>query len=264
MFKVYTDLDFMKKDTSWESASGWYSKTVGEKGHYYHSRIILPKGIPLLDFNRFETANLLDLGCGQGILSRAIPKEVNYTGIDLSPSLIQEAKKLNKEKNRTFILGDATKPLSFPEKSFTHSASILALQNMENPGALFANASRLLTLNGQLLLVMNHPCFRVPRKSSWGFDEKSKIQYRRIDAYMADIKIPIEMHPSKKMSSPITYTFHHSLSTYMGLLKKNGFVIEALEEWCSDKKSEGGRAKSEDKARDEIPLFLAIVAKKEF
>lgn len=252
----------MKKDTSWENSSAWYSKAVGEKGLYYHTHVILPKGIPLLDFKRFPTSNLLDFGSGQGILARALPPSVDYTGIDLSPTLIKEAKNLNKEKNRTFLVADATKPLAFEPESFTHAASILAFQNMENQNGLLANAKKMLKTNGQLLLVLNHPCFRMPRQSSWGFDPKSKIQYRRIDAYMSDMKIPIEMHPSKKSASPITFSFHHCLTTYATLLKKHGFLIETLEEWCSDKKSEGGRAEAEDKARREIPLFLCLVGRK--
>jgi hypothetical protein len=44
------------------------------------------------------------------------------------------------------------------------------------------------------------------------------------------------------------------------MLFNNGFLIEKMEEWISDKKSEGGRAKIEDKARAEFPLFLAIKA----
>jgi hypothetical protein len=39
-------------------------------------------------------------------------------------------------------------------------------------------------------------------------------------------------------------------------------VIEKIEEWVSDKKSEGGKAAMEDKARAEFPLFMAIAAKK--
>ena len=253
----------LKKDTSWENSSDWYKKAVGEKGHYYHSHIILPKGIPLLDFKRFENPKLLDIGCGQGILSRAIPKSVSYCGLDLSKSLISEAKSLAKNKEHQFIYHDATKPYPVPNGSFTHAASVLAIQNMEDQAAVLQHASLSLVQGGLLLLVLNHPCFRVPRKSSWGFDERAKIQYRRIDAYMGDLKIPVETHPSKKEKSPVTFTFHHPLSYFSALLLKNGFVIEKIEEWCSDKKSEGGRAKAEDRARDEIPLFLALLAKKE-
>lgn len=257
------DSAMVKKDTSWENSSDWYKKAVGEKGHYYHSHVILPKGLPLLDFGRFISPRLLDIGCGQGILSRALPKHVAYQGIDLSKSLIAEAKKLATGSEPKFLHHDATKPYPFPEGSFTHAASILAFQNMENQDAVIKNVKEALMKGGLFLLVMNHPCFRIPRKSSWGFDEKAKIQYRRIDAYMGHLKIPVETHPSKKDKSPVTYTFHHPLSYTTALLFKNGFVIEKMEEWCSDKKSEGGRAKIEDKARDEIPLFLALLAKKE-
>jgi len=46
------------------------------------------------------------------------------------------------------------------------------------------------------------------------------------------------------------------------MLKEAGFVIEMLDEWCSDKQSTGSKAKMENRSRDEIPMFLAIVAKK--
>jgi len=40
-------------------------------------------------------------------------------------------------------------------------------------------------------------------------------------------------------------------------LHKAGFTLKILEEWNSHKKSEPGpRAKAEDRARKEIPLFL--------
>jgi hypothetical protein len=39
-------------------------------------------------------------------------------------------------------------------------------------------------------------------------------------------------------------------------------VIEKIEEWVSDKKSTGPMAKMEDRARDEIPMFMAILATK--
>jgi len=38
-------------------------------------------------------------------------------------------------------------------------------------------------------------------------------------------------------------------------------VIEKIEEWASDKDSVGKAAKMENRARAEIPLFMAIQAK---
>ena len=53
------------------------------------------------------------------------------------------------------------------------------------------------------------------------------------------------------------------LQVYFKALKRAGFAVTGLEEWISNKKSEAGpRAKAEDKARKEIPLFMMIEATK--
>jgi hypothetical protein len=35
-----------------------------------------------------------------------------------------------------------------------------------------------------MVLLLTHPCFRVPRQSGWGWDEQRKLQYRRVDRYL--------------------------------------------------------------------------------
>ena len=99
-------------------------------------------------------------------------------------------------------------------------------------------------------------------QSSWKIDPENKIQYRRIDKYMSPMKIPIQTQPSKGVQSTQTFSFHHPLSDYSRWLKDAGFVISMIEEWCSDKESDGGAAKMENRSRAEIPLFMAIVAHK--
>lgn len=113
-----------------------------------------------------------------------------------------------------------------------------------------------------MLWVMNHPCFRIPRQSGWGFDDKRKLQYRRVDRYMTPLKIPIQMHPGA-LPGVHTWTFHRSLTDYFGALGRSGFLINKLEEWISHRKSKpGARARAENSARMEIPLFLAVGAVK--
>lgn len=240
--------------TSWETSSAWYDKTVGEMGHSYHQSVILPNVLKLLKFS--SKSRLLDLACGQGVLARHLPKDVDYVGIDSSPSLIKEAQK---RSSHTFFVGDVTKPIQ--QKDFTHTAIILALQNIEDPLAVLKNASDALVAQGKLLIVLNHPCFRIPRQSSWGVDEAKKIQYRRIDRYLSPMKIPIQTHPGKE-DSPETWSFHVPLSQYTGCLQKAGFTIELIEEWTSDKKSIGKNAKMENRSREEFPLFLTILGRK--
>ena len=103
-----------KESSSWEQVSSWYDKVVGSKGHYYHEHVILPK----LKKITANTKGLLDLACGQGILSRILDPDVEYVGVDTSMSLINAAKRMTKNKNHQFHVHDLTLPLNLTKKDF--------------------------------------------------------------------------------------------------------------------------------------------------
>ncbi|HEY4254808.1 MAG TPA: class I SAM-dependent methyltransferase [Chlamydiales bacterium] len=248
------------KQTSWDKSDAWYDSIVGEKGHYYHQSVIFPEALRLLQIRSSTQASLLDLGCGNGVLARQLPAQIEYTGVDLAKGLLDAAKR--ETKRGVFLLSDATKPLPIEKKDFDIACFILSLQNMEDGQGAIIQAATHLKSKGQLLIVLNHPCFRIPRQSSWGIDEEAKLQYRRVNRYLSPLKIPIQTNPGKGAASENTLSFHHPLSTYTTWLQSSGFAIKAIEEWRSDKKSEGHKAKMEDRAREEFPLFLAILGEK--
>lgn len=244
--------------TSWESVGRWYHGLVGEEGHYYHRQIILPGVVRLLG----KVDSLLDLACGNGVLARHIPQEAFYLGVDASATLIKAAKQ-NQEKE--FQVADIVKPLKLSKRDFSHATLILAAQNLEAPQLAFRNVGAHLRPQGKLILVLNHPCFRIPRQSSWGVDPEKKIQYRRIDRYHSPMKIPIQMHPGmhhNQKGGSETWSFHYPLAQFFQWLAEEGFFIETMEEWYSDKVSTGKAARMENRSREEIPLFLAVRATK--
>lgn len=245
--------------TSWQPVSEWYDAAVGTTGHYYHQHVVLPKSLQLLQLT--AESSLLDLGCGQGILAREIPEGVYYQGLDLAPNLVRAAKQHDQQQTHHFAVANVAHPLPIQKHDFSHVSCILAIQNMDNPAAVCQQAMRHLAPGGSFLLVLNHPCFRVPRQSSWGVDETKKTQYRRIDRYLSPLKVPITAHPGQK-SSAVTWSFHFPLSTYTAALSQSGFFIRTIEEWVSDKTSAGKAAKMENRSRSEFPLFLAILAVK--
>jgi len=248
-----------QNETSWESVSSWYDQLVGEKGHYYHEELIFPNLLKIWKLQQKD--RVVDFACGQGVLSRIIPPATAYLGIDGSKTLIQRAKSQNRKSNGHFLHADLTQSLELKEEPFTHAAIILALQNIADPAAVLKNAAEALVKGGELLIVLNHPCFRIPRQSSWGVDPAKKLQYRRIDSYLSPMQIPIQAHPGQKESA-LTYSFHFPLSHYSKLLRESGFGIVEIQEWCSNKTSQGGSAKMENRSRKEFPLFLAILARK--
>lgn len=244
------------KDTSWQGAGGWYDSIVGQAGHYYHQHVIVPGVIRLLALQ--QESRLLDIACGQGVLARHIPSHVAYMGIDGAKELISKAKGYHPGQNsREFIAGDVTKPFAIAkERLFSHAACILALQNLASIEQVFVHTAKHLEPKGKLVIVLNHPCFRIPRQSAWGFDEASKTQFRRLNCYMSEQKIPI----AGKRPADTTWSFHLPISSYVAALAQAGFVIDAMEEWCSDKESTGKAKAWENRARKEFPLFLALRA----
>ncbi|MGZ3634194.1 MAG: class I SAM-dependent methyltransferase, partial [Parachlamydiaceae bacterium] len=224
--------------------------------------LIFPGIMRLLDIKPQSTFSLLDLACGQGVLAKQLPPSMTYTGIDLSATLIKAARQHSTAKHHEFLVGDVSKPLPLHKKDFSMATIVLALQNIEYGERVIQNTMKHLAPQGRLLLILNHPSFRIPRQSSWAIDEQKKIQYRRVDRYFSEMKIPIQMHPGKGTASPETWSFHHPLSTYSQWLYDAGFHMIKIEEWCSDKQSTGKCAKMENRSREEIPLFMAILAVK--
>jgi ubiquinone/menaquinone biosynthesis C-methylase UbiE len=242
--------------TAWKEKVGeWYKKNMGKDGNYYHQSVIIPGVLRLLAVKNEE--KILDLGCGQGIMGRQIKGK--YLGVDLSDNLIKEAMKLDRNPNHSYQIADITKEIKTRE-NFDKGMIILALQNVKKPFGVIRNFANLIRNRGEILIVLNHPCFRIPKHSDWKVIDKK--QYRIIETYMSPLEIPIESSPFDKRNNQISFSYHYPLSAYMEMLSDNGFLIEKIEEWTSPKKSSGPMAIIEDRARKEFPLFLAIRAVK--
>ena len=250
----------MRKFTSWSNVAVWYDDVI-EKEDSYQRKLILPNLLRLIDVNRKDT--VLDLGCGQGFFTREFSKlGAKVIGVDISEELILLAKK-HSSNLITYLTSDADNLPFLTSSSIDKIMIILSIQNIENVHGVFNECARVLRPNGKMYLVLNHPAFRVPKGSSWGWDEEKKIQYRRIDNYLSESKAKIQIHPGSNPSD-FTWSFHRPLQFYSKILAKNNFCISRIEEWNSRKKSEiGPRAIAEDKARKEIPLFMFLEAKKD-
>ena len=251
-----------QRKTSWGKVAGRYNKQVGTRGHYFHENVLLPAIEKLI--GSLKVTSLLDLGCGQGVLERTLPASVSaYVGIDISSELISQAKKQTKHKEAQFFVGDATQPITELTRKYDVTVSMLALQNMENYRGFFANVGKYTRNGGYVVLAINHPYYRVPRSSGWEVLPGNGKQIRWVSNYLTEQKIPIVMDPlTPKKYQKITWSFHVPLSVYVEELAKYGFAVTAIQELASPKESEGKFAKRENTARQEIPLFMIVVAKK--
>ncbi len=247
------------RKTSWGKVAPWYNELLESK-RTYQKDVILPKLLKMMNIQKGE--EILDVACGQGFFASEFAKHgAIVAGADISPELIAFAKK-NYPKIH-FEVVPADKQSIFPNNTFDAVTIILALQNISDLSGTLKECSRVLKPRGKLFIVLNHPAFRIPKKSSWEFDEKNKIQYRRIEKYLSEIMTKIEMNPGEKniKLKTYTYSFHRSLQDYFAAMDKEHFLVRRLEEWVSNKESEKGpRKNAEDTSRKEIPMFMCIEA----
>ncbi|MEI6660131.1 MAG: class I SAM-dependent methyltransferase [bacterium] len=247
------------RDTSWNKVASWYDEVLKDDDSY-QAQVVVPNLVRVLGLKPGE--KVYDLACGQGYFANIFMKNgAKVVGSDLSKNLIETAKA--SVKGVDFYVSPAHKAPFLKDKSIDTIVIVLAIQNIENVNEVLAECSRILRSGGRVVLVLNHPAFRVPQGSDWYFADG--VQYRTIGKYLSESRISIDMNPGERdpKKKVKTITFHRPLQYYIKLFAKNGFAITRLEEWISHKKSEKGpRQEAEDIARKEIPMFMCIEIRK--
>lgn len=261
---------FAPPNTAWEEVAGWYDDLLENRESDHYRDVIVPGVTRLLaPAQGWGGVRILDVACGQGVVSRALAAQgASVVGVDGAPSLIDAARARGAGAGGAggateFHVGDARDlgglSLSGP---FDLACCVMALSNIEPLDPCLRGIADLLKPGGRLAFVITHPAFRAPDQTSWGWDESAKSQYRRVDGYLSAGQKAIQMHPGGA-PGVTTMTFHRPLQTYVRALSEAGFSITTLEEWPALRTSQPGpRAAAENRARREIPLFLAVVAEK--
>jgi SAM-dependent methyltransferase len=251
--------------TDWQPVANWYDELVGDEGSEYHREVVLPGVLRLLAGGDagMRGRRILDVACGQGVLCRRLVEAgAEPVGVDLAPDLVQAARQ--RSPDLPFFIGDArtlgdVRDLAGP---FDAAAIVLAIANIQPIRPVLEGVAGLLRDGGSVVIVTNHPAFRGPGATAWGWDAEAETQYRRVDRYLLPRKEPITTHPGDEPSG-YTWSFHRPIGLYVKACRQAGLLVDAMEEWPSHKRSgPGPRQAAEDRARQEIPMFLALRAVK--
>lgn len=248
--------------TSWDPVAHWYNGWVGQTGSEHHRQLAIPAVLDLLEPQPRE--DILDLGAGQGVLAPFIAEAgAKYTGVDISPRLLRYARKYHGKLGR-FMVGDSRKLSEIEGLSqgeFDGVVFLLSIQDMNPLEEVLASAAWALKAGGRVVILMTHPCFRIPRQSGWGWDEGRKLRYRRIDRYLISLPVPMKAYPGQQVGT--TYSFHHPLEKYVNGMARVGLVVDCMKEIPGDKiRLPSTGSKADERANQEIPLFLGLRAKK--
>lgn len=248
--------------TSWDPVADWYAGWSGAEGSEHHRRLVIPALLDLLAPVAGE--QILDIGAGPGVLAPYIAAAgAHYTGVDASPKLLAIARRRHGACGR-FVEGDATRLSHLPGLSaaaFDGAAFLLSIQDMEPLDAVLHSMAWALCPDGRVVVLMTHPCFRVPRQSGWGWDSGRKLQYRRVDRYLTPLAVPMKAYGGPRPGA--TRSFHRPLEAYVNGLAACGLYVDCIRELPAGRPPPPSpRAKAVVVANEEIPLFLALRARK--
>lgn len=154
---------------SWQANADEWDKLLEAKG--IPSRVFTNKAI-LEALNSYNPKRILDVGCGEGWISRELNSDIEYTGIDGTSLLIEKAKQKNPQGSfhcLTYdqIIGDNYRLLA------KHDLIVInyALYQKDNLIPLLQKLNFLLDDDGVILIQTVHPFFLLKNlgsyKSSW-------------------------------------------------------------------------------------------------
>lgn len=248
-------------ETSWERVATWYDGWVGDRGSAYHRELAIPAVMDLLQPQHGE--EILDIGGGQGVLAPSITDTgARVTVVDASAKLIAAAKRRHASlRNARFLVGDARRlpAVAGLDEGSHHAATLmLSIQDMDPLEDVVRGVDWALRPTARVVVLMTHPAFRQPRHSGWGFDEGRKLTYRRIDAYLGEMAVPM-----KSLGGGLpTRSFHRPISAYVNALAEAGFATDAMLEIpdLPPARRPGKVARGDARANAEIPIFLGLRA----
>lgn len=254
-------MDLPELKDAWEVISDWYDGKQGETGDLWHRSLIDPPLLALIGDPKGR--EILDLGCGNGYLSRRLARNgARVTAVDASKRMIENAKKHDPDNSLkiTYILSNASQLESLREAVFDIVYANMSLMDIEDAEGAISEVGRVLRKGGRFIASISHPCFDNGSNSGWVIEKTfshSKI-YRRIKAYRKSFpdEIPWKVHSE----NVFTIAYHRPLSWYARVIAKSGLAITSLEE--PEPTEEFFEKESDSAGFLEVPLHLVIGAVK--
>ena len=209
----------------WDTNASFWVQIIREHRDKYRTELTDPA---MLEASGSPTGlKVLDVGCGEGYLSRLLATDgAAVTGIDFSPSLIEAAqtKNLSEKLPITFDVG-SVESLPCGDDVFDLVVCNHVMNDLPDPSGPIQEFSRVLRRGGRLVVLMLHPCFYNKHaeraEATNGLIASSYFQTRAIEQTLE----------VDGLTSPVANkSWFRPLEFYTQQLCSAGFVITCLEE----------------------------------
>jgi SAM-dependent methyltransferase len=180
-----------------------------------------PFGIltPMLDLlGSLNGKCILDAGCGEGYLARVLAASgAQVTGIDISPRLIEQARRKDPDGSIDYRVADLSRPLPGHAGSFDRVASYLVLNDVPGYQGFARTIASVLRPGGKAVLAFNNPYYGfLSRHVTDYFDSGRVSPYRGL--WSNGIKV---------------YYYHRTLEEYLDAFLSPGLRLTKLADLAS-------------------------------
>jgi len=163
----------------------------------------------------------LDIGAGEGQLSRVAVRAGVRTAVALEPVVEQVRAGIKREGGVTFVRGMAT-DLPFASETFDAVLACLVFEHIDRTAQAIAEVARVLRPGARFLFLMNHPLLQTPGS---GFVDDTILdeQYWRVGPYLVEDKTYEEV--DRGVFLPFV---HRPLSTYVNAMADVGLYVTRM------------------------------------
>lgn len=207
-------------DQLWETNASWWQEGFTEGADAEYEEQILP----LIAANLAGARRVLDVGCGEGQVSRLaadLPGVEHVAGVD--PTWAQVAEARRRGGRMSVGRADAA-ALPFDRESFDAVVACLVFEHIEQVDEAISEVGRVLAPGGRFVFLLNHPLLQTPG-SGWIDDTILEEQYWRIGPYL------VEDNTLEEVEKGIWIPFiHRPLSRYVNAMVSAGLYLTRMYE----------------------------------
>jgi len=215
---VTEDLDRDPSRDLWEVYADWWIEgfTSGADTEY-EDQII-----PLAAHELSGAARVLDIGCGDGQISRVLAANgASVVGVD--PTWNQISVAATRAGGPVFARATASE-LPFTDASFDAVLACLVFEHIDAVDEAIAEIARVVKPGGRFSFFLNHPLLQTPG-SGWIDDHMvdPPEQYWRVGPYL------VETDAVEEVEQGVFIRFvHRPLSRYVNTMIEHGFQLERM------------------------------------
>jgi SAM-dependent methyltransferase len=209
----------------WEQHAAWWQSEFTQGADIEYEEQILPLAVEHLAGAR----RILDLGCGEGQVARAVvaaaPRGGTRTVTGVEPAWAQVRAAAERGGGACYARGRG-EALPFPDGAFDAVVTCLVLEHTDELDAVLAEVARVLEPGGRFVLFLNHPAFQTPG-SGWIDDQvlDPPEQYWRVGEYLTEV-VTFE-----QVDAGVSLPFaHRTIGHYVNALARAGLFVHHMDE----------------------------------